>query len=119
MTVDVNELSQEELITLEGIVANRSEWGLLRKLFNRQIAKFWDALRLTDPADETRVAANHKLAVGVEASLGAMVKEIEDVVDLRKRIATEPEVIDDQTKELYEPILPALEGKGKSWQSKK
>jgi hypothetical protein len=102
MMSTINELSDEELITLEGLVTNERVWGLLKKMYQRRIADFWDRLRLTDPSDEVRVSANHKLAVGVEASLGAMVQEIEEIVKHRQYKSHESEVIDDQTKVLFQ-----------------
>lgn len=73
-------LTENELRTLEGLVSNNEEWGLLKKLFRYEIDSFWDVVRRTSIADDRQVTANHKLAVGVEASLGDLVKKIEDVV---------------------------------------
>lgn len=102
MMANIYELTDEELMTLEGIVTNDRVWALLKKMYQRQIADFWDRLRLTDPAEEARVSTNHKLAVGVESSLGAMVKDMEEIVRLRQYKATEPSIMDDQTKSLYQ-----------------
>jgi hypothetical protein len=92
------ELHENELIVLEGLVSNKEEWALLKKMFRWQIEKFWNALRNTDIADESRVAANHKLAVGVEASLNEFVKEMEFAHN--GRTFKQPEVMPDVTKEL-------------------
>ena len=102
--MDINELTEQELITLEGLVRNQQEWGLLQKFFKREIARFWDAVRLTDPCDEKRVVTNQKLAVGVEASLGDIIREMEEVYKARMAApqAGEDIVIDDQTKTLYQ-----------------
>ena len=99
--MNVNDLNEEELMTLESLMTNKREWGVITKLFQRQIALYWDILRRTDPADEARVSANHKLAVGVESSLGNFVKEIEDVIHERQTRSSAPTVIDDLTRELY------------------
>lgn len=99
--MQLEEFSENELRTLEGLVNSEREWGLITKMMKRQIAIFWDQLRLTDPADDARVATNHKLAVGVEASLGNFVKEAEAVANHRKLQSQEPKIIEDQTKELY------------------
>jgi hypothetical protein len=100
--MDINILTEDELRTLEGLVTDQRAWGLVKKLFQRQIAEFWDRLRLTDPSDTARVASNHKLAVGVEASLGALVKEVEELTQIRRIADSESEVIDDQTKVLFQ-----------------
>ena len=67
-----------------------------------QVAILWTSLRGTDIADEARVVANHRLAVGVEAALTDMLKAMEDTVRLRQYMVTEPQVIDDSTKSLYQ-----------------
>jgi hypothetical protein len=96
------DLTENELIDLEGIVTNERSWQLLKKIFKGQIADFWDTLRLTDPADEKRVSANHKLAVGVEASLGAIVAEMEDTINRRRYKENDnPVVLPDATKALF------------------
>lgn len=97
------ELNENDLITLEGIVSNERNWDLLKEIFKGQIAVFWECLRTTDISNDARVLANHKLAVGVEAALGAMVQEIEDTVRNRRyKESDTPIVIDDQTKTLYQ-----------------
>ena len=80
---------------------NDREWSLITKMMKRQIAIFWDTLRLTDPADDARVATNHKLAVGVESSLGNFMAEAEAVANHRKLQKQEPRILEDLTKELY------------------
>lgn len=92
------QLSEHDLSTLENLVNNRAEWSLLKRVFQASIDRFWYDLKHTDIADDKRVAANHKLAVGVEASLNDMVKEMEEAV--YRFTHPTPEVIDDITKEL-------------------
>ena len=96
------DLTEDELIELEGLVIDLGKWDLLKKIFRAQIDQFWDAVRTTDPADEKRIVTNQRLAVGVESSLGAIVKEMEDTVVMRRMRATGPEIIADSTKSLFE-----------------
>jgi hypothetical protein len=96
------ELTENELIDLEALVNNERSWNLLKKMFMGEIAEFWDRLRLTDPSDDARVSANHKLAVGVEASLGAIAREMEDAVMTRRyRESNSPVILGDMTETLY------------------
>ena len=94
------ELTDNELATLENLVSSREEWALLKKVFRAEIDRLWDIVRLTDPKDEGRVVTNHRLALAAEAALGDIVKEMESVNFVRKHPI--PEVIDDQTKSLYQ-----------------
>ena len=93
-------LSESELITLEGLVSNREEWTLLKKFFRWEIAKFWDILRCTDPGDNNRVSTNHKLAVGVESSLGDIITHLESIHNARMN--PEPKELPDVTAEMLQ-----------------
>jgi hypothetical protein len=100
--MNLADFTEDELITIEGLVNDHRKWCLIKKVCQRRILDFWDRLRLTDPADEQRVASNHKLAVGVEASLGALVDEIEQIANHRQYKKSEPAILADQTEQLYE-----------------
>lgn len=90
------ELSEMDLIELEGLVID-AKWELLKRMLRAEIDEFWDRLRLTDTADSERVVANHRLAVGVESSLGALVKKIEDAVYVRRNQSATPQIMGDTT----------------------
>ena len=94
------ELTENELATLENLVANKEEWNLIKKFFAQEIALFWDTLRLTDPADSKRIVTNHSLAVGVEASLGDIIKEMEAIAYIRQHPT--PKELPDQTAEFLQ-----------------
>ena len=92
------ELSEQELVTLERFVSNREEWSLLKKIFEANVAKFWEALRLTPIADEKQVAANHKLAVGVETFCTEVIQDMEAAHYVRTHPT--PKELGDITKDL-------------------
>ena len=71
------QLTEDQLITLQGLVSNDTEWRFLKEVFRAEIEKFWFALKHTDPADAKRVVANQRIAAGVEAALMDMVHEME------------------------------------------
>jgi hypothetical protein len=92
-------LNENEIRTLVGLVTNNEEWGLLKKIFRHEIDLFWDRVRLTDPADEKRVTANHKIALGLEASLGDLVNQLEEVVKVAQNPT--PKELPDLTAEFF------------------
>jgi hypothetical protein len=100
--VNIEDFSENELRTLEGLVNDERQWAVITKMVKRQIALFWEALRQTDVADEARVSANHKMAKGVDSALGNFVLEIETIANFRKTRAAEPKIMEDITKELYQ-----------------
>jgi hypothetical protein len=75
--------NEQDLIVLEGFVGNNEQWALLKKFMDFEVQKFWSALRSTDISDEKRVAANHKLAVGVETFRNELIRDIEMLYESR------------------------------------
>ena len=94
------DLSEMDLIELEGLVTDMGKWDLLKRMLRTEIDEFWERLRLTDTADTERVVANHRLAVGVESSLGSFVKKIETAVYVRRAQQDSPQIMADTTQTL-------------------
>ena len=49
------DLTEEEMLELEGLVIDMGKWALLKKIFRAQIDQFWETVRLTDRSEERRV----------------------------------------------------------------